>query len=497
VVGATSGQVIRVYLMAAAVYGLLSLVVAVPLSAIAAYYASIWLLNIFNIVLDQFQFAPSAVMVQVAAGLVVPMVSALIPALGGARITPYQAISSQGLGGSFGRGHLDSLLARIQQLPRPLALSLRNTFRRKVRITLTMLALTMGGIVFIMVISVSSSFNNTLQVMTGDFGLDVMVQFKRPHRVVKLIETAKSVPGVNHAEVWGRSGAQLTLADDEKFGVGLWGIPADSQIFSPRIVKGRALLPDDNRAIVLNSKIAAQKGFDVGDEIELTINGKKTRWAVVGLILNSRQNFTDNFVTFNALARVTSSVNRGTQLAATFAPDSSKSSTELVEEVQTALSNRHFDLADVKSAQKLQMHDDDGLGIILSLLMAMVVLVVIVGSAGLMSTMSINAIERGREIGVMRAIGATSPAIVGIFVFEGVLIGMLSWLLALPFSYPGARFFSHMVGVELLELPLDFNYSLSGVGLWLMIMVVVSALASLWPALRAAKVSVWETLAYE
>ncbi len=497
VVGATSGQVVRVYLMTAAVYGLLSLVLAVPLSAIAAYYMSIWLLNIFNIVPDPFQFAPSAVAVQVVAGLLVPMVSAFIPALDGARITPHQAINSHGLGGSFGRGWLDGLLARIQQLPRPLALSLRNTFRRKVRITLTMLALTMGGIVFIMVTSVSSSFNNTLQAMSSDFGLDVLVKFKRPYRVVKLVETVKSVPGVNHVEVWGRSGAQLTLSDDEKFSVGLWGISADSQIFSPRIVKGRALLPHDNRAIVLNSKIAAQKGFDVGDEVELTINGKKTRWAVVGLILNSRQNFSDNFVTFDALARVTASVNRGSQLAATFTPDVPKSPTELIEDVRIALTNRHFDLTEVQSAQKVQLHDDDGLGIILSLLMSMAALVVIVGSAGLMSTMSINVIERGREIGVMRAIGATSAEIVGIFVFEGMLIGVLSWLLALPFSYLSARFFSYIVGVELLELPLDFNYSLAGAGFWLMIMVVVSALASLWPALRAAKVSVRETLAYE
>jgi putative ABC transport system permease protein len=78
-----------------------------------------------------------------------------------------------------------------------------------------------------------------------------------------------------------------------------------------------------------------------------------------------------------------------------------------------------------------------------------------------------------------------------------VLIGVLSWLLALPFSYPGARVFSNMIGIQLLELPLEFSYSLSGTGLWLAIVVTVSALASLWPALRAARISVRETLAYE
>jgi len=114
----------------------------------------------------------------------------------------------------------------------------------------------------------------------------------------------------------------------------------------------------------------------------------------------------------------------------------------------------------------------------------------------MMSTMSINVIERGREIGVMRSTGATSTAIAGIFVAEGVLVGVLSWLIAAPLSYPGARLFSHAVG-SAFELPVDFSYPISGLVGRLVIVIVLSALASLWPALNATKVSVREALAYE
>ena len=131
------------------------------------------------------------------------------------------------------------------------------------------------------------------------------------------------------------------------------------------------------------------------------------------------------------------------------------------------------------------------------LLLTMTALAALIGSVGLMSTMSINVIERRREIGMMRAIGATSLVILGIFVVEGVLIGVLSWLFAVPLSYPIARLFSEQVGVTMLEFPLDFSYPLSGLGLWLGIVVAVSALASLWPALQATKVSVREALTYE
>lgn len=97
----------------------------------------------------------------------------------------------------------------------------------------------------------------------------------------------------------------------------------------------------------------------------------------------------------------------------------------------------------------------------------------------------------------MRSIGATSLAITGIFVFEGMLVGALSWLLAVPVSYPGAFAFSAAIGKGLVELPLDFKYPASGLLLWLAIVLVISALASLFPALRATRVSVRESLAYE
>ena len=76
------------------------------------------------------------------------------------------------------------------------------------------------------------------------------------------------------------------------------------------------------------------------------------------------------------------------------------------------------------------------------------------------------------------------------------LIGALSWLVAAPLSYPGAQAFSLLVGNEF-QLPLDFRFPVGGILLWLVIVGALSALSSLWPALRATRVSVREALAYE
>jgi ABC-type lipoprotein release transport system permease subunit len=121
----------------------------------------------------------------------------------------------------------------------------------------------------------------------------------------------------------------------------------------------------------------------------------------------------------------------------------------------------------------------------------------VVGSIGLMSALSINVVERTREIGARRAIGATAATMVGVFVVGGVPVGALSWLLAFPLSAPAACALSSVVGQAIVQIPLDSAYSATGAPLWLLIVVLLSTLASLAPALRATRVSVCEWLAYE
>ena len=169
----------------------------------------------------------------------------------------------------------------------------------------------------------------------------------------------------------------------------------------------------------------------------------------------------------------------------------------MIERLEDAFGAQHIEVVDSWSASEQLDESRASFGLVTTLLLVMVILAAVVGSIGLMSTMSANVVERRREIGVMRAIGAPSLAIVGIFVAEGTTVGVLSWLLSLPFSYPGARLFSDLIGQVILDMPLDFVYSAGGVGLWLGIVVVLSTLASVLPALQATRMSVRETLAYE
>jgi putative ABC transport system permease protein len=127
----------------------------------------------------------------------------------------------------------------------------------------------------------------------------------------------------------------------------------------------------------------------------------------------------------------------------------------------------------------------------------MAVLFAVVGGLGLMGTMSINVIERTREIGVMRALGAPTRSVAQVFIVESVAIGMISWLLGTALAVPLSKIMSDAVGIPLMGTPITFRFSMAGVGLWLVVVVLLSVAASFIPARNASRLTVREVLAYE
>jgi putative ABC transport system permease protein len=127
----------------------------------------------------------------------------------------------------------------------------------------------------------------------------------------------------------------------------------------------------------------------------------------------------------------------------------------------------------------------------------MAVLLAVVGGLGLMGTMSLNVLERTQEIGVMRAIGASDGAVRQVFMVEGILIGLISWLLGAGLALPLSKLLSDAVGLAFTKAPLSYTFSLNGVLLWFVVVVILAALASFLPARSASRLTVREVLAYE
>ena len=338
-------------------------------------------------------------------------------------------------------------------------------------------------------------FTNTIETLIRDFGADATVWFDEWYRVERMVKIAESMPGVVSAEVWQYEESKLKSTRGPERLMALWGIPPGSEVYAPRIVGGRGLLPGDDHAILLNYKIAAEEGIQVGDEIKFRLRDRETAWTVIGLVVHVNE--FNSYVPFDALAQEIGKSNLGYRVDLVSDRHTANSQQRLVEDLREAYTANHMVVTWAWTSGEMRAKRWQQFSNVVYLLLTMAILAAVVGGIGIMSTMSINVVERRREIGVMRATGATSAAITGIFIGEGMLLGVLSWLFAAPFSYPGGRLFSDIVGKQILGLPLDFSYSWGGVLLWLIIVSVLSALASLWPALQATRVSVREALAYE
>jgi putative ABC transport system permease protein len=127
----------------------------------------------------------------------------------------------------------------------------------------------------------------------------------------------------------------------------------------------------------------------------------------------------------------------------------------------------------------------------------MALLIAVVGSMGLTGTMSINVLERTREIGVMRTIGAVDSVIMQSVIIEGMVIGIITWILAIGLSFPISDALLDIIGETMTGSTVVLKFNFYGVLFWLVIVIVLSILSSIIPAQNAARLTINEVLAYE
>jgi putative ABC transport system permease protein len=507
-IGGTTYLIVRVYLVAVLVYGLLALFVSLPLGALVAFGLSKWFLNLFNIDYDVFQVSSQALTLQFLAALAVPLLAALWPILTGATLTVREAIASYGLGGNFGSSWIDRTVERIGQrfLSSPYAIALGNMFRRKGRFLLTQLVLAAAGTMFLLVLNLSASIDFTLDNDLNRRGFDVRIGFEDRQRIDRTLRMASSLGGVEEAEMWFshpasilRQGQRLKEAG---VGVQITGIPTGSGMYRPLIVAGRWLEPEDGRAIVISKSIADDNDIQVGDTVTLDLGELgDDEWQVVGIfqvIFGGGFETEPVYAPQQALFETTKKYNEGTHLYVRTYSQDSAAVEQVFENLQGRYEARNMDMNVFVNGTTPTDREfaKSQFGIVVNMLLALAVIVAVVGGIGLMGSLSISVVERTREIGVMRAIGARSGTIMRMFVLEGVLQGLVSWLIAVPISFASGQYLAQALGQAMFEANLDYQFNYSAVAAWLLIVFVISTLASILPARSATRVSVQHSLAY-
>jgi putative ABC transport system permease protein len=454
-----------------------------------------------------YRIIPISFFIQAVIALGVPIIAGFVPVINGSRITILKAISGDLNRGEHkkakaaaNKGRLGAWLAmRNIHLPRPLLISLRNTFRRKGRLLLTLFTLTMGGAIFTAVFNVRVSLHDYIGQVGKYFLADATVDFDRLYRLSEVEQYAMQVPGVVKVEGWAFSSAEVLYQDDTiAENLTLLAPPVGSTMVSPMLISGRWLKPGDERALTISEGILEYfPSLKPGDWLRLKINGRDEDWQVVGLFKFIDREGIIGYSTYEYISRVDNLAGRSYSFRVMGQDHTQQGQTALSEKLDDLFRNNGFHIRQAKPGYSTMQNAVESLDILVTFLLIMALLTATVGSMGLAGTMGMNVLERTREIGIMRSIGATDAEIMRTVISEGMLIGAISWFLGSLLSFPFTYLLATIVSLAIFKTPIGIVLTVEGYVIWLGLVALLSVLASILPARNAARMTIREVLAYE
>ena len=514
-VGGQRRQVFHMYLALIMAFGVLALLIAVPLGGQGAYELAKFIAGKMNFNLLGYRIVPIALVIQVAVGLLVPLIAGLVPVLNGSRITVLRALSGglaeeeqrQLTGGELRLSWFDRMQVRVMRvltlrgihIPRPFVISLRNTFRRKGRLALTLFTLTMGGAIFIAVFNVRVTLHDYIGHVGKYFRADISLDFDQPYRLNEVEQLAMQVDGVRHVEGWQFVSGELLDENGEVLeNLNMFGPPANSELVQPLLVSGRWIQPSDVRKLAVSeATLKYYPDLKPGDHVNLKIEGRKAVWEVVGIFKFVDREGVLAYAPYDYVSQINDLANRSYSFRVSTVEHDRAYQDAKAEELDRYFRDQGFKVRIAQAGSATLDTAVESLDTLVIFLLIMAVLTAIVGSMGLTGTMGMNVLERTREIGIMRAIGADDRAVMRTVIAEGVVIGMISFALAIVASIPITYGLSWIVSVAVFQTPIDTVFTYLGYAIWLGLVLVLSTVASILPARNAARLTIREVLAYE
>ena len=283
-VGGTRWPIARIYLAQALLLGVAAWAVAVPLGIWGSRVLCRYLAVFLNFDITSFAVPAWVYLLEALVGLLVPLLAAAYPVARGTRISVREALADYGVAeGAFGTTAFDRALASVAGPTRPLLLSLRNAFRRRARLSLTLATLSVGGVFFMSALNVRASLVRTIDRLFDSVKYDLTVGLSSLQPLETLERAVRRTPGVRRAEGWIATEATLAGADAPcprarrlRKRTPRHRLPGTARSPSPRIasrsspcrrdrtswrhdmLEGRGLRQGDTNALLVNNALAAQ-----------------------------------------------------------------------------------------------------------------------------------------------------------------------------------------------------------------------------------------------
>jgi putative ABC transport system permease protein len=507
-IGARTRQITGLYLVLIVLLGVTASLIGVPLGIAAGRGFTSVIAQLLNLEMYNVSIPTWVYLVLFAMGVLVPLLVALGPIRKTTRITVRETLNDYGISRDAPASNLrDGWFRRIRFVDNTLILALRNTFRRRGRLILTLSLLSAAGAMFMTGINVRSGWQAYIDQAASDRHYDVEIRFNTPILAEEIESLLANVRGVQKSEPWNLVPVALhrpdtleivrTYPDGGHGSFSLRSIPLGSDLITTPLLAGRFLQAGDIDAVVLNQNAKAFfPDAEVGDEIELLIEGRPQTFRLVGVI---RQILSPSaaYVLPETFAGATGQpVELTNAVRIAMREHDNQSVVSITRDVEQALAAGNVTVKTTISEALLGEAVSGHVYIFIVALLMISTVMAVVGGLGLMSSMGTSVIERTREFGVMRAIGAKSTTILRNIISEGVFIGLMSWVIALPLSIPLSLGIDYLLGMMSFRSPLPLIISPIGLVIWATLIIVGSIAASAYPAQQASRLTVRETLAY-
>ncbi len=489
--GGTRWTAMRTYLTFAAMVGLAGGSIGWGVGLLGGRALSAYLSGLSGLVLPPFALSTRELVLALAVGLVVTLSSAAVPAWVSARKRVAPLIASVGVTSDFQRGLVQRITGPLGKMTAMSAIGLRNLVRRPVRAWITLGLVAIAVATFVATQAVSTSVNKTVDQLYTLYGADGWIYFNR-YLDINFSHVLDQQPSVTRAEPWGNTGGSLGSVRTD-----VWGIPADTQIYTPRVTSGTWLRESNPVGAVLTGNLARKLNARVGDVRTLDIGKTSTLIEVVGIV-NDSSTYLGATTTGKLFLRIEDlQTIAGVQnQASLFALKLQSSQPHAVDQELQQLEEQFR----AYGPQTLATYQDQAssrqaIDILTLMLNTMVVIIGIVGLAGIANTLIINLTERRREFGVLRALGATASHLIRLVMSEALGITGAGCVLGIAIGYPLARYLVYLTGTQLFAL--DFSLSPLTIIMTLVVALVATAAVSTGPGLIAARIRPIVVLRYE
>jgi len=265
----------------------------------------------------------------------------------------------------------------------------------------------------------------------------------------------------------------------EKFG--------DISMFS--IERGRDFTEGESRKVVVGNYVADEYNLGPGSQIE--IEGESFRVIGVMAEAGNRQDDSQLYIPIDDLWEFTG---KEGEYAFIYADVTEPK----VENIERALERvRGREDFDVQTSETLMETVDQVLGVMSAVFLAVASISVLVGSVGIANTMYMAVAERTRDIGIMKAVGASNRDILAVFLLESGFLSLVGGLAGAALGYAMARGIAYVAGVAAGFKSLRPVFTPDLVLITAAMSFVVGMLSGLFPARYAAQLEPVDALRHQ